>query len=339
MKILAYESEAFAEAWSYLWGKDSFQHALYTPKQAAYYDAYRESVHFENASFVVIYKEKPVCGMLLTLERSDSKLELSYYGLPILYLCDVSSDMAHSQLLYKLVRDYLASLIGEGNEVNVVFREPEDHAELSAPGRYFLESGGAFNTHVTQMIDLAQDTATLRKGLRKSYKSLVSWGEKNLNMLVADRESVDSSLISSFRELHVMVAGKETRSKETWAAQQQMIEAGEAFAIFAWMDKKLVSAALFPHSNRYCFYGVSASDRSLFDKPLSHAVLWKAIHYAKEIGCRHFEMGEQCYYLSPDASEQARKEYNISKFKRGFGGYPKIVTDIVIRTTKAACFS
>jgi len=45
----------------------------------------------------------------------------------------------------------------------------------------------------------------------------------------------------------------------------------------------------------------------------SHAIIWKAILRAKELGCKFFEMGEQVF--SGD-----EKLIGISKFKCGFGG-------------------
>jgi lipid II:glycine glycyltransferase (peptidoglycan interpeptide bridge formation enzyme) len=100
-----------------------------------------------------------------------------------------------------------------------------------------------------------------------------------------------------------------------------MIRSGEAFAIFGYLDSELVTAALFQYSGALCFYGVSASDRSFFDKPISHAVIWTAVLQAKSLGCLIFEMGEQVYAGQfCNGEPPSEKEMNIAKFKRGFGG-------------------
>jgi len=103
--------------------------------------------------------------------------------------------------------------------------------------------------------------------------------------------------------------------------------AGEAFCVFSCMNGVLVSAALFPHSRSHCFYGVSASRRDLFDKPLGHGVIWAAVLHAKNLGLVSFEMGEQLYPMAP-RHNSSQKELGISFFKRAFGGVPRVFLDV-----------
>ena len=107
----------------------------------------------------------------------------------------------------------------------------------------------------------------------------------------------------------------------------------EAFAVFGELEGELVTAALFLCSKKYCFYGVSASKRELFDKPLSHAVVWKGINYAKRIGCHYFEMGMQCY-IGQGEKDNLAKALNISMFKHGFGGQTCVRLNIAYDNVK-----
>jgi lipid II:glycine glycyltransferase (peptidoglycan interpeptide bridge formation enzyme) len=134
--------------------------------------------------------------------------------------------------------------------------------------------------------------------------------------------------MEGFRLLHRQAAGRETRSRKTWDLEYEMVLQGEAFVVLAYLEQALVTAALFLYSPRYCYYGVSASNRDLFDKPLSHIVLWTAILHAKGLGCRFFEMGKQLYPGQGDPLP-TQKELNISTFKRGFGGKTQIRLDVV----------
>ena len=70
-----------------------------------------------------------------------------------------------------------------------------------------------------------------------------------------------------------------------------MVKAGDAFVVLGTNNKNLVSAGLFSHNKSNCYYWVSVSRRDLFEKPLFHAIMWKAILHAKEICCRWFEVG------------------------------------------------
>ena len=55
----------------------------------------------------------------------------------------------------------------------------------------------------------------------------------------------------------------------------------------------------------------------MFDKPLSHAILWRSVLEAKRRGCRNYEMGDLVDLYPQGYSE---KEKNIADFKRSFGG-------------------
>jgi hypothetical protein len=93
---------------------------------------------------------------------------------------------------------------------------------------------------------------------------------------------------------------------------------------------ELVTAALFLHTPRHCYYGVSASDREYFDKPISHAVIWTAMLHARSLGCERFETGEQLFPRQ-GAGQRGSKELHISDFKHGFGGRTVVRLDVLWR--------
>jgi len=66
----------------------------------------------------------------------------------------------------------------------------------------------------------------------------------------------------------------------------------------------------------------------MFDKPLSHSLVWKAVEYAKENGCQFFEMGEQKFPGNFAEKEIDQKLIAISDFKAGFGGNIKTFIDL-----------
>ena len=129
-------------------------------------------------------------------------------------------------------------------------------------------------------------------------------------------------------KLHIEAAGIETRSYKTWELQYKQILNNELFVVTGKINSELVTFGFFPYNNKYCFYGVSASKRELFDKPLSHAIIWQAIEHAKQIGCKYFELGGH-YYKNYD-NDIDEKELNIGFFKRGFGGKTKVLFNIFV---------
>ena len=77
----------------------------------------------------------------------------------------------------------------------------------------------------------------------------------------------------------------------------------------------------------------SAADRSLFEKPIGHVVLWDALRHARERGCLRFTTGLQVWnHALPQLAPVTPKEANIAKFKRSFGGktVPELVIDLAL---------
>ena len=173
---------------------------------------------------------------------------------------------------------------------------------LSEVSKFLLRKNILARPTYHQVIDLTKSESELHEGLRKSYKSLVNKG---------DSFFIDSDigwLYASVQKLHHRVYGKATRSNETWAIQTAMMRQRELFALVEG-DPEIFSAGLFYHNGYVCYYGVGCSLPGVD----THALVWKAILHAKEIGCKLFEIGEQ-YYNGDE------KLQNIAKFKRGFGG-------------------
>ena len=112
---------------------------------------------------------------------------------------------------------------------------------------------------------------------------------------------------------HREVSGRITRTDKTWDIQYRMICRGEAFALLAYFEGKIVSATFIMHSQVEAYYGVGVYDRKLMGegKPLTHGVLYKAIEICKSKGMKTFILGETNTFSSI-------KEENIVKFKTGF---------------------
>ena len=135
---------------------------------------------------------------------------------------------------------------------------------------------------------------------------------------VHDKSNIKWETIESFRVLHIKEAKRETRSVGTWLKQFEAISNGLAFCVTAHLNEELVSAAYFLCPDKICYYGSSASRRDLFDKPLSHALIWEAIKESKKRGAYLFNIGST--FENKINKEATNKEKNIAYFKQGFGG-------------------
>jgi hypothetical protein len=122
-----------------------------------------------------------------------------------------------------------------------------------------LDKGARAVPFLRQLINISFPEDELFRQIRKSYKSLINWGKRNLSLRVIDKETITEEDIERFKRLHCHVAGRQTRSHHVWHLQYEMACHGEAFVVFGELGGELVTAGLFPFSSKYCYYGVSAS--------------------------------------------------------------------------------
>ncbi len=164
------------------------------------------------------------------------------------------------------------------------------------------------------LIDLTRTEAELHAGVRKSFKSLINNGRAEMTFKAITKDNADEKAFREFEAFHLHVAGRKTRSAETWNVQLEMIEAGEAELLMGYLEPHgLVSSALFTDYGQTTSYAVAVYNRDLFDKPLAHANVYKGMLRAKSRGQKNFNLG-----VMPVEGEATEKEMNIGKFKKGF---------------------
>ncbi len=178
---------------------------------------------------------------------------------------------------------------------------------------YFKGCKSTVETRRSAWIDLTQTPEKIRQGLRKSYKSLVNWGLRSLEMRVIDSRDANVALFSQFHEFHVQVSGRQTRSEKTWDIQWRMILENQAFLLLSFLEGRLVSGNLIAHSDVEAYYGVGVYDRALMAEgnPMAHGSLYRAILECKNRGITRFVLGETTTGVSV-------KQDNIALFKTGF---------------------
>lgn len=331
MHLVRKDDPAFASLWNGLLMEGGHFDALYGEANLAYYREYCGETDAEDLSFLVLDVTAALCGIRAFRRRLESGVaEIACFGLPMLYAEQPQADVSMLARAQRLLRAEIESVLqAQPIPTTILYRDRLQRGFLSPLGRLLLDRGGVSAANFSQIIDLSLPEEILHKGMTKAYKWSVNWGRKNLELRVLDSASITAQDIEQFHLLHVEAAGRETRTPESWALQYEMVRAGEAFCVVARMDGALVSAALFPHSRSHCFYGVSASCRDMFDKPLSHGVIWTALLYAKMLGLRCFEMGEQLFPMAP-RQPPSQKELGISFFKRAFGGETRVFLDVCL---------
>ncbi len=271
--------------------------ALYSPLDIEYQQEYRgpfEDLSFYSDDAVVIAGLKD--GMI------------SGFGRPMVAFGDDKVLKEQIQRLYNI-------------SPHITYMDYLGGGTVSAVAKFLLQKGATAKPYFTQIIDLTKTEAELHADIRKSYKSLINWGlnEENagLSYLTIDSRKSAYRHWDRFKQLHIDIVGYQTRLDITWDIQCRQIETGRAFAILMYIEKEIVAGGFFVGNKTHCYYAVG---KSLLDTD-SHALVWEAILFAKGLGCKYFEIGEQVF-------SGMEKLVNISKFKRGFGG--KIHTRLMI---------
>lgn len=171
---------------------------------------------------------------------------------------------------------------------------------LNTVSRRLLHAGLLPNPTYHQVIDLSVSEDQLRKDMRKGARCMI------------DKYEPTPVTMAHLRQLHGQSAGRETRSDETWELQARMITAGEAICLGT--DE---AASLFVYNDQRCYYAVSAK----VNRCPTHPIIWAAMRFAKGLGIRWFEMGQQHF----DAKDMKTK--GISLFKSAFGGRTRVFLD------------
>lgn len=338
MQIIRQKDPLFRELWEKLWQSDSLQHPFYQTFTREWFKTFEPNAkQVEDLSFIVVCNGKPVLGALLMVYfDKHGKYRLSCSGKNIIFIEDSDCDDVSQKRAHKKLRTEMDKILDKYPIASLIFWDHLYNNQLSFFGRYLLERGAIATPYLTQVINLVNETDVLHSNLRRSFKSLINWGNKNLKIKVINHKSITVDDIEKFRLLHLHAAGRETRSKKSWELQYDMVVNHEAFLMLGELDQELVSGVFMLTSPEFCYYGISASKRELFEKPMSHALLWDSILHAKHMGCRSFEMGEHVfvnqankvpygtYSNIAEITKPNEKELNVCKFKKGFGG-PTIV--------------
>lgn len=315
---------AWQDAWSNLVSQPVGYAASMIDYQHAYMRSSGQSV--ADISMVLLNNGKPCAIWPITLTLGDS-IKLSSLDTPILppvFITNLSprtiKKITASALRFVVnVQKALSQEVAESQE----FIAPHAIcAGLSEWHQQWLSIGAAVNVKHDLYVDLTLSMDEIRFRFRKSFRPLIFAGLKIWTAKVMDNTCADRATWTEFKLLHRQVAGRITRSDETWDLQFEMILRNEAMLIHlhdAGVQDRLIGAGFFQFTRDEGLYAIAAYDRELFDRPIGHVVQQRAIETMKQRGLRWYRIGERLY--PSDNPKPTEKELSISFFKQGFASY------------------
>lgn len=318
MKILQAQDRDFERFWAGLLRNHDNPTALISQSHFEYRAHYLGPALEKQICAVAVEGDRPIAGTYFELLRDTGgrrSMDATQMASQMIIARDtpLSLRTGAETLLRKWIHE-----AADANKVErLLFRDQLIGGGLSPLSHWALEQGAHIEPEFNQIVDLTIDEEALWRAMTKSCQWAVNWGRKHMVLKVRR----DHGALEELRRLHFEAAGGTTRQAATWDLQGKMMEEDEAFVVTAELNGDAVSAALFQVSRGDCYYGVSASNRLLFDKPLSHSIIWEAIRHSRQRGCQRFCLGGQVWERYRwHLTAPSRKEANISKFKRSFGG-------------------
>lgn len=278
------------------------QHYLRNTTSETYYIEYLGS-NYANRSPILYKKDEPI----LILPALCQKQALNFADGPTEVVSTLKGNESYQSI--RIMIDALKKEARKSGEIKVKIRSNPIFL------RETLNSVKSITPSLQAYVNCNLSESSIKLSLRKSYKSLVNWGEKNLLIKVLDIDTTDLEVFMQFKALHLEASGRKTRSDKSWFYQFEMIKKGYGYLTAAFYNDKLVSGCFIMNDQNTALYGVAASDRQLMSNglPLNHYTLWISIMIAKYKGCEKFILGDVSENHGIDV-----KSKNISLFKRGF---------------------
>lgn len=307
------------------------EHAAYVPVfyshamidyQGAYYSG--QGSVWQDCSLVLLNDRKP-CGVWpLSLAFDGQRWHISSAGDAIL------GPLFSRQLTNKSIKSQVtacnAFLNAFATHMGCDILHQESFRDSAGLSEWYLRAVQEASPKAVRhdlYIDLRPDLSEIRSHFRKSYKPLISSGEKLWQVAIC--RDYEPTVWDEFRLLHFAVAGRATRSLQSWDAQLQAIAAQAAFLVYLRdPEGRMVGGGLFHITRDEGLYAVAAYDRELFDKPLGHVVQFHAILEMKKRHLCWYKLGSRAF--AHDDPQPSAKELSIAEFKQGFAShvFPRI---------------
>ena len=307
------DAKEIERAIQYLAPEDAADEPAYGSFGRRYYPAVLGGA-WTDMSFAVFRNGAPAAVAVCGSEGAGGPI--CYFGLPMRIWIKETLGIRAFRTVVAQVITHLSSLGGFNCGTACIIEDGLLDNGVSPLGRLLHAAGGVPQLKVHARIDLNAPQESIAAGLRKSYRSLVNWGRRNITLTYVNAGNPDLSLFRTFQEFHRCVAGRVTRPQESWDIMFETVASGSGeLSLGHDADGNLISATLVIDGESVSQYSSAVYDRERFDKPIGHWPVFNAVLRAKARGRSSFLLGE-----IPTMGTASDKEVSIGKFKRGFTG-------------------
>ena len=314
---------ADVNGWERAFAELAYQPFAYDASSLDYQLAYHRGHGFQmqDCSLVLYHDNKPAGLWPISTSLMEGEHDLNSQGLPLVppLFCagtDVPTKRNLTSKCLEVASEVARHLGIPSWRSNCSFDNSLGLGEWQVRS---LARGATTQVAYEMFVDLGRTLAEIRSGFRKSYKGLINSGLKLWQSGISEGGGCEKSW-EEFRELHRQVAGRITRSSESWDLQRMHLDCGKGFLV--WLRDpvgKMVGGGFFNSTMHECVYAVAAYDRELFDKPLGHVVQYLAIEEMLKKRIRWYKIGTRPY--PTDVPAPSEKETSVGYFKEGFASH------------------
>ncbi len=155
----------------------------------------------------------------------------------------------------------------------------------------------------------------INKDYRKSYKSLINSNIKKYDLQVLDNNNFKIEIWEKFKQMHLKVSGKKTRSDSTWELQKQSLLNQNAVVIYVKKEEKYLGFAYFFTTKTNALYASAAHDIQENKKiPIGHLIQDFAITYFSKKKIINYYLG----FNENKKTIKSKKDKNLALFQKGF---------------------
>lgn len=276
----------------------------YLPLNIKYKKEYCGDNEYKNTSIIVFEGDEPIVALF----AYSAGTTISFFNEPVNIVSSVFDNRDKEAKALSLLFSSLKEFAAKNNYSTIIFN---NNVHLLS---VFFSKLTQTDLRFEAYLDLLESKEIIKAGVRKSYKSLINWSEKNIPTQVITHKNPNYEQFISFRDFHRHTSGRITRSDKSWELQYESLLNNEAYLVLGYYNNKLASGTLVTHGKKNAYYCVGVYDRELMaaDIGLAHNNLLRAIYHAKDIGLEEFNLGNL-----PQTNTDA-KEARIFYFKTGF---------------------
>lgn len=258
----------------------------------------------------------PISISLCNFKISSQGLNL----LPPLYApqLDFKSEQLITNKLFKFLK-----IISNEFSINSIRTSdsPASNIKVSAWGSEAMnQMADSFIEH-DLVLDLNSTVTEIFSNFEYNLRREITKGSELWTTQILNYKSKNiDSIFNEFQSLHLQVAGKKTRSDQTWELQKNTIIANEGFLVYSKnTDNRMIGCAYFMTTSSEALYSVGAYDRTLFKFPIGQVIQFESIKEMISRDLKLYKIGSMLYPQKIPSS--SIKELNISKFKSQFASH------------------